>query len=319
MQRSRVRLTGGIPNNSYNFAARFTKTDINSRGGELRADAIVGSTPHLAVELYQPLDFASRWFVNPRLSYQRSTPGLFDAGHQIAQYRSEETEISLGVGRQLGNWGELRLTLARGFADQEVRIGDPTLGQGSGNVTSFRLEFGYDTIDRFAIPRDGSFVRAIWLGLREGFGSDVTADIGQLVVLKPQTWGKSTVLHWWDLSSVSQAGDTPVNAFSIGGLFNLSGYGRNELQGDHRAIGRVLYYRRLTEHALPRVGTPAYLGASIEVGNVWHDRADASFRDALTAGSVFVVFDTLVGPIYLAYGAAEGGRRSAYLFFGQTF
>lgn len=306
-------------NSSYNFAARFTKTEINGRGGELRADAIVGSTPHLAVELYQPLDYASRWFVNPRLSYQRSMQGRFDAGHQIAQYRSEETEISLGVGRELGNWGELRLTLARGFADQDIRIGDPALDQGSGNVTSFRLGFGYDTIDRFAIPRDGSFVQAIWLGLREGYGSDVTADIGQLVILKPQTWGRNTVLHWWDLSSVSQAGDTPFNAFSIGGLFNLSGYGRNELQGDHRAIGRVLYYRRLNEYAMPRVGTPVYLGASIEVGNVWQDRADASFRHALTAGSVFVVFDTVVGPIYLAYGAAEGSRRSAYLFFGQTF
>jgi len=306
-------------NSSYNFAARFTKTDINARGGELRADGIVGSTPHLAVELYQPLDYASRWFVNPRVSYQRSAQGLFDTGNQIAQYRSEETEISLGVGRQLGNWGELRLTLARGFADREVHIGDPALGGGTGNVTSFRLGFGYDTIDRFAIPRDGSFVQANWLGLREGYGSDVTADIGQLILLKPQTWGKNTVLHWWDLSSVSQAGDTPFNAFSIGGLFNLSGYGRNELQGDHRAIGRVLYYRRLTEYALPRVGTPAYLGASIEIGNVWQDRDDVSFGDALTAGSVFVVFDTVVGPIYLAYGAAEGGRRSAYLFFGQTF
>ncbi|MDH3266543.1 MAG: hypothetical protein OEM25_06220, partial [Gammaproteobacteria bacterium] len=306
-------------NSSYNFAARFTKTEINARGGELRADAIVGATPHLALELYQPLDYATRWFVNPRLSYQRAMQGLFDAGHQIAQFRSEETEISLGVGRQLGNWGELRFTLARGFADRDVRIGDPALGEGSGNVTSFTLGFGYDTIDRFAIPRDGSFVQAAWLGLREGFGADVTADVGQLVILKPQTWGKNTVLHWWDLNSVSQAGDTPFNAFSIGGLFNLSGYGRNELQGDHRAIGRLLYYRRLTDNVMPRVGMPVYLGASIEIGNVWQDRADASFRNALTAGSVFVVFDTVVGPIYLAYGAAEGGRQSAYLFLGQTF
>ena len=37
------------------------------------------------------------------------------------------------------------------------------------------------------------------------------------------------------------------------------------------------------------------------------------------AGSVFVVFDTVIGPIYLAYGVAEGDRDSAYLFLGQTF
>ena len=39
----------------------------------------------------------------------------------------------------------------------------------------------------------------------------------------------------------------------------------------------------------------------------------------LFAGSLFAVFDTVIGPLYLAYGAGEGGRRSAYLFLGQTF
>jgi NTE family protein len=306
-------------NSSYNFAARFTKAEINARGGELRVDAVVGETPHFGVELYQPLDYASRWFVNPRLSYQRSNQGLFDGGNQIAQFLSEETELSLSVGRQFSNWGELRLTLARGFADQDVHIGDPALGNGSGDVTSFTLGFGYDTIDRIAIPRFGTYVQAGWLGLREGFGADVTADIGQLVFLKPQTWGKNTLLHWWDLGSVSQSGDTSFDAFELGGLFNLSGYGRDELQGDHRAMGRLLYYRRLGDRAMPTIGMPIYLGASIEIGNVWQERANASIRNTLAAGSVFIVFDTVIGPLYLAYGAAEGGRRSAYLFLGQTF
>jgi len=306
-------------NSSYNLAARFTKTEMNARGGEIRVDAAVGESPHLAVEMYQPLDYASRWFVNPRLSYQRSNQGLFEGGNQIAQFLSEETEFSLGVGRQFSNWGELRLTLAHSIADHDVRIGDPVLGNGSGDLTSIRLGFGYDTIDRIGIPRSGTFVQAGWLGLREGFGADVAADIGQLVFLKPQTWGKNTLLHWWDVGSVSQSGETSFDAFELGGLFNLSGYGRDELQGDHRAIGRLLYYRRLGDRAMPKIGMPIYLGASIEIGNVWQDRAEASFRNTLSAGSVFVVFDTVIGPLYLAYGAAEGDRQSAYLFLGQTF
>jgi len=306
-------------NSSYNVAARFTKAEINARGGELRVDAVVGDTPHFAVELYQPLDYASRWFVNPRLSYQRSNQGLFEGGNQIAEFLSEETEVSLGVGRQFSNWGELRLTVAHGIADQDVRVGDPALDNESGDVTSVTLGFGYDTIDQIAIPRFGTFVQAGWLALREGFGADVTADIGQLVLLKPQTWGRNTLLHWWDLSSVSQSGDTPFDTFALGGLFNLSGYSRDELQGDHRAIGRLLYYRRLGDRAMPMIGMPIYLGASIEIGNVWQERADASLGNALAAGSVFVVFDTVIGPLYLAYGAAEGDRQSAYLFLGQTF
>ena len=306
-------------NSSYNVAARLTRTEINARGGEIRVDAVVGESPNLAIELFQPLDYASRWFVNPRLSYGRSNQGLFDAGNQIAQFRSEESEVSLGVGRQFGNWGEARLALARTFADQNVRIGDPALGSGSGDVSSFRLSLSYDTIDRFAIPRFGTFAQVTWGGLREGYGADVTADIGQLTFLKPQTWGKNTVLHWWDFGSVSQSGEMPLNAFELGGFFNLSGYARDELQGDHRAIGRLLYFRQLRDRALPTIGMPIYLGASIEVGNVWDERADASLRNSLAAGSLFVVFDTVIGPLYLAYGAAEGDRRSAYLFLGQTF
>ncbi len=306
-------------NSSYNLAARFTKTEVNAKGGEFRADVVVGESPQLAVEFYQPLDYRSRWFVTPRLGFQRANESLYDAGNQIAQFRSEEIGLSVGVGRLFSNWGELRLTLARSHADEDVRIGDPALGGASGDVTNFTVGFGYDTIDHIAIPRFGTNLQVFWLGFREGYGADVTADIGQLVFLKPQTRGKNTFLHWWDLGTVSNSDDTTLNAFRLGGLFNLSGYAPEELQGDHRGIGRLLYYRRLGERPISILDTSVYVGASVEIGNVWQKRDDIRVKNTLTAGSVFVVFDTLLGPLYLAYGAAEGGRRSAYLFLGQTF
>ena len=306
-------------NSSYNLAARFTKTELNAKGGEFRADIVVGENPQFTAEFYQPLDYRSRWFVDPKVSFRRANEGLFDAGKQIAQFRSEETVLSVGVGRLFSNWGELRLTLARRLADEEVRIGDPALGGASGDVTNFTLGFGYDTIDRIAIPRFGTNLQVFWVGLREGFGANQTADIGQLVFLKPQTWGKNTLLHWWDLGSTSIPGDTPLNAFRLGGFFNLSGYAPEELQGDHRGMGRLLYYRRLSERPLSMLDTSVYVGASVEVGNVWQSRDDIRFNNTLSAGSVFVVFDTMLGPLYLAYGVAEGDRRSAYLFLGQTF
>lgn len=306
-------------NSSYNVAARFTKTEVNAKGGEFRTDVVVGESPQLAVEIYQPLDFRSRWFVNPRLGFQRSNEGLFEAGNQIAQFRSEEVGLSVGVGRLFSNWGELRLTVARNRGDEDVRIGDPTLNGASDYVTNFTLGFGYDTIDRIAIPRFGTSLQVFWLGLREGHGADVTADVGQVVFLKPQTWGKNTLLHWWDLGTASVSGDTTLNAFRLGGLFNLSGYAPDELQGDHRGIGRLLYYRRLGERPISILDTSVYIGASVEIGNVWQQRDDMRFDNILTAGSVSVLFDTLLGPVYLAYGVAEGDRRSAYLFLGQTF
>jgi NTE family protein len=44
-----------------------------------------------------------------------------------------------------------------------------------------------------------------------------------------------------------------------------------------------------------------------------------AFDDVIVAGSIFLGLDTFLGPVYLAYGHAEGGHDSVYFFLGQTF
>ncbi|HEY8266690.1 MAG TPA: hypothetical protein VIG03_08955, partial [Steroidobacteraceae bacterium] len=60
-----------------------------------------------------------------------------------------------------------------------------------------------------------------------------------------------------------------------------------------------------------------YVGFSLELGNVWQRRSDASFDSALFNGSAFVGFDTFLGPIYVAAGFGEGGDRTLYLLLGR--
>ncbi len=301
---------------NYNLAARLTKTEINQRGGELRFEAQIGSRPRVFAELFQPLDFRSRWFVNAAAEYGRDSAILFDDRLQLAQLRSRDSEFALAGGRQFGNWGELRVGLGRVESDASIRIGSPDLTAGESDFNSANLSFNYDTLDDNGIPRFGTLAFAQWTSSRESLGSDEAFDIGQATVLKPITWGQNTLLNWWSVSSVTKGDLSP---FAVGGLFTLSGYARNEFQGKHAAVGRLLYYRRLGDPRTPAFDTPVYVGASVEAGNVWQSRDDISFGSARHAGSVFVVLDTIIGPVYLAYGGAEGGRRSAYLFVGQTF
>ncbi|MGI9304198.1 MAG: hypothetical protein ACR2RB_16065 [Gammaproteobacteria bacterium] len=75
------------------------------------------------------------------------------------------------------------------------------------------------------------------------------------------------------------------------------------------------YYRRISDIAL----LPAYAGGSLELGNVWQKRGDIELSNVITAGNLFIGADTLFGPVYLAYGQAEGGVNSFYLFVGQLF
>ncbi|MBL8273616.1 MAG: hypothetical protein JNJ74_07390, partial [Xanthomonadales bacterium] len=74
--------------------------------------------------------------------------------------------------------------------------------------------------------------------------------------------------------------------------------------------------RRLTnDEALFSV--PAYIGASIEAGNVFDSRDDIEVDNLIYAGSVFVGVDTFFGPIFLGYGHADSGDNSFYLSFGS--
>jgi len=304
---------------NYNVAARFTKTELNEKGGEIRSEVRIGENPGLFAEFYQPLDYASRWFINPSVGVERSNTNVFEDGEQIAQFRSEESQISFAVGRQFENWGEARLTVTKGYGESDIRIGDPSFGETDIEFGTVAASVSYDTIDDLSVPRNGTAFGAAWLSARRSLGSDVNFDIAQLFLLKPQTWGKNTILHWWELGSVRKGTVDPLNAFSLGGLFSLSGLATDQISGQHTAIGRLLYYRLLGEPAMAPLSIPVYIGASIEAGNVWDDTNDISVGNTRTAGSIFVVLDTFLGPIYLAYGRAEGGNRSAYLFLGQTF
>lgn len=62
---------------------------------------------------------------------------------------------------------------------------------------------------------------------------------------------------------------------------------------------------------------PVYLGASVEAGNVWQARGDIDTASLMLNGSLFAGFDTIIGPVYLAAGFAEGGQSNWYLFIGE--
>jgi NTE family protein len=307
-------------NSSYNVAARLTRTEINPLGGELRAELQIGETPSLYAELFQPLDYKSHWFVNPQIEFARVGFGIFDnRGFQIAQIGADTLSFSLEGGRQFDNWGVFRAGITSIQSDSELRIGFPGFAGQSSQSIFLSAAFEIDTIDRFSVPRSGTNFAVEWIGARESLGSDITADVVNLGFVKPHTWGKNTLMLWSNISSTTKNSTVEFNQASLGGLFSLSGYAPNELNGKHAGIGRALYYRALGSQAVSGFNTSIYLGASLEMGNVWQGKDEVSFSNSVIAGSLFLVFDTFLGPIYLAYGAAEGGRRSAYLYLGQTF
>ena len=304
---------------NYNVATRLTMTEINPLGGEFRTELQVGESPRLFAEFFQPLDHRSRWFINPKLELQRVSEGLFDDGIQLAQLSSNQASVSLEGGRQLGHWGEFRAGLLRLRSDENLLIGEPGVEAGEGNLGAWLAQLTYDTIDQVDIPLHGTLAAVAWNGSRQSLGSDGDFDVASFFLLKPVTWGRNTLLNWWNLDATLRDDTAGIQPFTLGGPFNLSGYAAGELRGKHRGIGRLLYYRRLGQDPVSGLDNQFYLGFSLEAGNVWESREAITLSNTLTAGTLFVVFDTLVGPFYLGYGMGENDRSSAFLYLGQTF
>lgn len=104
-------------------------------------------------------------------------------------------------------------------------------------------------------------------------------------------------------------------ANALGGFLDLSGLQQDQLLGRHSGLLVTAYMQKLNKSHY----FSAYLGASLEIGNTWIDSSDIGFSSALTAGSVFIGVDSPIGPIYAAYGAAEGGEKSLYLIIGSPW
>lgn len=96
-------------------------------------------------------------------------------------------------------------------------------------------------------------------------------------------------------------------------------YAAEELYGQHTGLARLIYYYRLAGTGLGEFRMPLYAGFSLEAGNAWTTRSDISARTLIYAGSLLVGAETYLGPLYLAYGQAEGGHHSLYLYLDHKF
>ena len=45
----------------------------------------------------------------------------------LAEYRVRTTDFGIDLGRELGNYGEVRVGWGRSFGESSVRVGDPIL------------------------------------------------------------------------------------------------------------------------------------------------------------------------------------------------
>lgn len=304
----------------YNAALRFISTELNALGAEWLTDLQIGDNPKFFTEFYQPLSLASRYFIAPSFDFEERSVFQLRERDLLAEYRVRTMQGGLDVGREISNWGEVRLGMRRGTGRARVLIGDPDLPVDEFDRGGYFARFSYDKLDSIFFPRHGQQFEFQWRGERSSIGSEENLDAFEMSWLVARSFDRHTFIFWLEGGTTADAEfSRPENFYSLGGFLNLSGLPPGYLAGPHYGIGRLIYQRRVGRGGQGVLDFPAYAGMSLEAGNTWLDSADASFGDLRKNASLFFGVDSPLGPVYLAAGYDQDGEKAFYLFLGRTF
>ncbi len=301
---------------TFDLAIGFTDRNFLGTGAEWRGFARVGSDILFDVSLYKQF---GKFFVEPVAGFKRYSSQLVQQGSSNTPGTLRVASAGAGVdgGMVLGNWGELRAGVRIGGlnpGDDSVDVGVPT---GWSTDADWRIGFTIDTFDSITFPRSGLFAQVQYIDHVTALGGKFTRNNLAFNVQKPISFDRFTVIVGAKGGITENSNNDFIGDYQLGGFLNMSGLRRNSLIGPQMLFGRAIGYYQMTNKA-PILDMPIYLGGSFEAGNVWTSKSDIGIDHLRTAISGFVAMDTVIGPVWFAYGRS-GGDRSFYLVLGRVF
>ncbi len=302
---------------AFNLSARLTRTGLNSRGAEWRTDFQLGTDLGLQSEFYQPFGSGLKYFFAPRIDLRQNNQNVFVDEQIVAQLRVVEGEFGLDLGVELGSFGEFRIGAYSGAGKARIKVGDPLIPDNEFDSGGVFARLRVDTFDDSRFPRKGLRADLKWDMSRPSLGADQSFDVIEADILSAWSRGKNTLQLGLSYATTLDADDQVQEYFPLGGFLRLSGLDYGRISGPHAAMGRLIYYRLVSDYTGGLFEVPIYVGASVEAGNVWQSRSDMDFDSLIANGSVFAAFDTYFGAIYIAAGLSEGGERTFYLSIGS--
>jgi NTE family protein len=312
---------------AFNLRVSHNRHWLTERGAEWRNQLTIGQTPRLFSELYQPLNWrigeSVDWFVAGWGEIDRRRITLYEreSGRGLARFDRQAATFGLDLGQPWGQFGEVRL----GLVHQRWRVSPDLITLALPNdalnqrwrETGLRLKAVVDQLDFANFPQRGYRLTLEALSGHQS-GPDLRRahfSRAELQATGVKSLGAHTLNLYLRALHANQPETSAQGPYALGGFQQLSGYKQGQLDGSTLLLGRASYYLRLRE--TPVLTRGFFVGGSLEVGNAWERRGDASLKDLRWAMSAFVGADTGIGPLYLALGHAPRGGTALYLFIGR--
>ncbi|WP_417778352.1 patatin-like phospholipase family protein [Stutzerimonas xanthomarina] len=303
---------------AFNIGASFRKNGINELGAEWLTRLQLGDRQEFFSEFYQPLDAGSRWFVAPNLFAEAQNVEAILDNDPIAEYRLQRYGYGLSLGRQIANNGEIRFGVGQAWGEADVRVGNQQLPDFSFEEGYYQLQYSFDTVDNVDFPREGE---DIGLSVRQydpSLGSDGRYRQWEFRLDKAVSFGLDTWVLGGRYGRTLDDAEIVTSSFLLGGARQLSGFRQDAVSGQNISLARMIYFRRMTPRSFLPLDFPLYLGASLERGRAWNN--DNAFDSGyINAGSVFIGYETPLGPLNFSYGLNDEAERALYMNLGRSF
>ena len=292
-------------------------TELNRLGGQWKTTFTLGSPLDLKSRFYQPLSYEGRLFASPYGGWRQQNVQVFVDQIAVGTYQVSRGAVGFDLGYDFGTWGELRVGYVRAFGKGTRKVGSPIFPNLTWDEGALATNFTVDQLDNVNLPHAGYLVRAQYVANRESLGGTESYDRLDARGIAVQTIGR-----WTGLAKVEGGsglgGNIPFyDQFFLGGLFELSGRPTGQLTGNTYAVGAFLLYYRLNKTG-GAVLKNMSVGVSIETGRTWQFQEPITFEGFKLAGSIYVVADTILGPLFVGYGHS-GSNNSAYLTLNRSF
>ena len=305
---------------AFAIYGKHNRNWLNALGAEWRNEVQLGGDSFISTSLYQPLDAAHRFFVEPRFFWKSSVEDIFYDNDRIASYRFGDTMGQVDFGVNFGKAAQARLGYVYDRRRVTLNTGARLLPETDRNDAGISLSGTYDTRDTPFNPTRGLAIALEYMRSDEALGSDLTWDRAELGVGLAVPLRRDVL--WLTLAGGSDLnGSLPVDRyFALGGPGSFPGLELGEMRVNGYWTASTGYRWKFKDIMSIR-GQALYAGISLEAGATYNDAATMFGADGrrtdIYGGSIYLTGRTLVGPLTVGLGGTSTDSWSLWVAVGR--
>jgi NTE family protein len=190
---------------AFAIYAKHNRNWLNSLGAEWRNELQLGGDSFVSTSLYQPLDAAHRFFVEPKLFWKSSLEDIFRDNDRLASYRFSDAMAQADFGVNLGNAAQARVGYVYDRRRVTLNTGSPLLPEVDRKDSGIFVSGTYDSRDTPFNPTRGLAVALEYMHSDDALGADLSWDRAEMGVGLAVPLRRDVL--WLTLAATSRSAD----------------------------------------------------------------------------------------------------------------